>query len=170
MKTCTKCKIEKQTSEFSRDKKSKDGFSYHCKNCVRARHIECDDRIREKTREYRKNNKQAIAELMRKWSAASLDKRSSYERNRNAIKKNSSGSHTAAEIKLIFESQRGLCASCPNKLFRSGKNKFHVDHIMPLAKGGTNDRYNLQCLCPTCNMRKHAKDPFDWAKENGKLF
>lgn len=24
-------------------------------------------------------------------------------------------------------------------------------------------------LCPTCNLRKHAKDPIAWANENGRL-
>jgi 5-methylcytosine-specific restriction endonuclease McrA len=169
MKTCTKCKAEKQESEFSKDKKAKDGLSYHCKACVRARHIECAERISEQKREYRLKNKDAVAAMLRAWSSANLDKRSAYERNRNAMKRSSNGTHTAKDVKGIFESQRGLCATCEVKLFKSGKKKFHVDHIMPLAKGGRNDKYNLQCLCPECNLKKHAKDPADWARENGKL-
>ena len=69
----------------------------------------------------------------------------------------------------IFDSQSGLCATCETKLFKSGKNKFHADHIKPLAKGGANDRYNIQCLCPACNFSKGSKDPIDWAQKNGKL-
>ena len=30
----------------------------------------------------------------------------------------------------------------------------HVDHIIPLADGGTNDESNLQCLCAPCHGRK----------------
>lgn len=31
---------------------------------------------------------------------------------------------------------------------------FHIDHIVPKSKCGTNDEYNLQLLCATCNRSK----------------
>lgn len=31
-----------------------------------------------------------------------------------------------------------------------------VDHVTPLARGGTNDRANLQALCKSCHSRKTA--------------
>lgn len=34
---------------------------------------------------------------------------------------------------------------------------FHVDHIVPLAKGGTDEMWNLQFLCEQCNLDKGAK-------------
>ena len=30
----------------------------------------------------------------------------------------------------------------------------HVDHIVPLTRGGTNDESNLQTLCVSCHSRK----------------
>lgn len=135
-------------------------------------------------RVYRKSNPERAAESCSKWNKANPEKRagiykayrdanpekfSEKYRNRRARKLKSEGTHTAADVKAIFESQRGLCASCETKLFKSGKNRYHVDHIQPLAKGGSNGKENLQCLCPSCNLRKSAKDPYDWAKEIGKL-
>ena len=38
IKTCTKCKQEKQFSEFGYQKASKDGLKYECKECRRDRH------------------------------------------------------------------------------------------------------------------------------------
>lgn len=41
--------------------------------------------------------------------------------------------------------------------------KLHVDHIVPVDWGGTNDEFNLWILCEDCNLGKKAfyKDEFD---------
>lgn len=120
-------------------------------------------------RAYYEANKDSLAISMRAYRKAHPENCSANFRNRRARKRNADGTHTAADVQAIFDSQRGLCANCKTMLFRHGKQKFHVDHIQPLARGGSNDKRNLQCLCPTCNLRKSAKDPMKWANENGKL-
>jgi 5-methylcytosine-specific restriction endonuclease McrA len=40
---------------------------------------------------------------------------------------------------------------------------------MPLARGGSNWISNIALACPTCNKRKGAKHPIDWAQQNGRL-
>ena len=65
----------------------------------------------------------------------------------------------------MLSKQNNKCATCQTDI----ASNFHVDHIMPIALGGNNWPSNLQCLCPSCNLRKNAKHPDDWAKENGKL-
>lgn len=86
---------------------------------------------------------------------------------RRAAKRNAGGSFTAAEIDELYRKQRGCCAGhgCGVKL---GK-RFHRDHIVALANGGTNDIGNIQLLCKPCNLRKNDKDPIDWAQQNGRL-
>lgn len=66
----------------------------------------------------------------------------------------------------LLKLQRGKCANCRVSLRRAGSQ---LDHIMPLARGGKNDDGNVQLLCPTCNNRKRASDPIDWARRNGRL-
>ena len=114
-------------------------------------------------------NKERITKINKAWQKANPEKQAAHWRNRRARKLASEGSHTASDTSAIFDSQRGLCASCQIKLVKSGKNKYHVDHVMPLKLGGSNWPTNLQCLCPSCNLRKSAKHPDDWAKLNGKL-
>lgn len=51
------------------------------------------------------------------------------------------------------------CKNCQHCGTSSGK--FHVDHIVPLSKGGLDDISNLQFLCETCNLTKSSNfDPF----------
>jgi|DEB0MinimDraft_3_1074331.scaffolds.fasta_scaffold00146_21 5-methylcytosine-specific restriction endonuclease McrA len=42
---------------------------------------------------------------------------------------------------------------------------FHVDHVIPLSKGGSHTLDNLVISCPTCNLRKGAKDPEQFKAE-----
>ena len=90
-----------------------------------------------------------------------------YYHNRRAAKRAAEGTHTAADIAQLLQSQKSRCAVCRIKL--TPKIGHHVDHIMPLTKGGTNDRYNLQILCPSCNCSKNAKHPVQFMQERGFL-
>lgn len=148
------------------------------------RRAENSDKIREYSKAYKSKNKDRYNAWRRAWKALNKEKVAKYyaeynaknpkhrdlgNRRRRARLVAAEGNHTAHDVELIFSMQSGKCASCKKKLNKSGDQKFHVDHINPLARGGSSWPYNLQCLCPSCNLRKSAKDPFDWAKENGKL-
>lgn len=69
-------------------------------------------------------------------------------------------------VKRIGSLQRWKCAVCHGCLCRLG---YHMDHIMPLAKGGQHTPGNIQLLCPTCNVRKSAKHPIDFMQQRGFL-
>jgi 5-methylcytosine-specific restriction endonuclease McrA len=86
--------------------------------------------------------------------------------NRRALKRNADGEHSEADIQRLFTLQRGKCAGCRAKLDESGK---HIDHVLPLILGGGNGPHNIQLLCPTCNLKKGARDPVEWAQRCGRL-
>lgn len=75
------------------------------------------------------------------------------------------GAYTAEDVKRILKLQKGRCAYCKIKL---GK-RYHLDHIVPLAKGGGNFARNIQATCAKCNMAKHARDPLFHARILGML-
>lgn len=69
---------------------------------------------------------------------------------RHSILRNA-GSHTPEEWDQ-------LCARYDHRCLCCGEEKpLTKDHIMPLSKGGVNTIDNLQPLCMTCNVRKHAR-------------
>lgn len=80
------------------------------------------------------------------------------EARRRALAVSAGGSFTAADIAVIWKLQKGRCASCRVRL---RKGRFHCDHIMPLFRGGSNDRRNIQLTCEPCNLSKGARDPIE---------
>ena len=114
-----------------------------------------------KYREKRNSNPVSAAAriaVMAAWHRRNPDARSLYESRRRARKANSSGTHSADDVRVIFELQRGKCACCHVGI----EDSYHVDHIIPLALGGSNGKENIQLLCPTCNMKKYKKHPVDF--------
>ena len=65
---------------------------------------------------------------------------------------------TANKRVVIYNKNKGKCAICGDFV---PFDEFTVDHIIPLAKGGTNKLNNLQCTCKTCNLIKQDILPKD---------
>lgn len=65
------------------------------------------------------------------------------------------------EILLIGNSQCNQCKKCIKK-------HFEIDHIMPLAQGGSNDIENLQILCKGCHQEK-TRNEHEAGAYNNKL-
>lgn len=61
------------------------------------------------------------------------------------------GTHTKEERAYLLNSYLGRCAYC----FSAPATDF--DHVVPLARGGTNDIENLVPACEFCNASKGAK-------------
>jgi len=109
----------------------------------------------------RRHARPEFKERRKQYLKENVERYRSHTRNRRA---KTEGTHTAEDIADIFRMQNGKCAYCRKKL-----EKYHVDHIVPMSKGGLNWRSNLQLTCPSCNLRKNSKNPMDFAKENGLL-
>jgi len=101
----------------------------------------------EKLRAYRKSNPHKVREFSKK---------------RHGRK---TGRLPRGFVAKLFELQRKKCAICKCSVV----DKYHVDHITALARGGKHEPNNIQLLCPTCNVRKSAKDPIEYMQSRGFL-
>lgn len=57
----------------------------------------------------------------------------------------------------IFERDGEVCAYCATTV-----GPFHIDHVAPLRKGGTNEDDNLCVACVPCNLSKKDRAVEEW--------
>lgn len=55
---------------------------------------------------------------------------------------------------VVYERDHGICYLCGNPV---DPNCWHLEHKIPLSKGGTHTYDNVAVSHPICNMRKSAK-------------
>lgn len=111
------------------------------------------DKIAEASRRYREANPQKVAAI----------KRAQAKRHPETIKKNSSrrrarlannGVYLVTK-KEVARLMRQPCVYC-------GAKSQHIDHVVPIAKGGAHKIGNLVPACQPCNQRKSDKFVSVW--------
>lgn len=125
------------------------------------------DRILARTREYSRRHAAEKIEQAREWARRNPEKRKAIsmanKAKRRSIEKD--GDPTSVIFAWV-QAAKKVCYWCGVKC----KRKYHVDHYKPLSKGGKHEVSNLVIACPTCNLRKNAKDPLEFAASMGRLF
>jgi len=159
MKTCNKCGETKDVSAFGKDKSRSDGLDHRCRSCKSTYAATYSPA-------YHLANKERIKAKTAKWSAENSEKRRINEHTRRARKREITGKLSTSISEKLFKLQQGKCACGCKQPLGDG---FHLDHIMPLALGGSNTDDNVQLLTATCNQQKHKKHPIDFMQQRGFL-
>src|SRR5258708_7859587 len=120
------------------------GLSTYCKECTRE-----IDRDRSKTeariashKAYAERNKERINERQRDFYTRNKELFYTHNRKRKARLVSVGGAHTRDDIARLLKLQKHRCAYCRCSIRKSR----HIDHIVPLKLGGSNDWTNLQAL------------------------
>lgn len=175
-KMCCRCREVKFRSEFYRNKGRPDGLQTICKDCTKAqnakwsaenpekrqfyslnRELTPEQRERERVRVKRwvEENRERHLETKRRWDDANREKvRDSGRRaasTRHARKLNAFVE--AVDPLVVLELADGECGICGGDV---DPLDFHVDHIIPLARGGEHSYANTQPAHRSCNQRKWA--------------
>lgn len=169
---CIKCKQLKNKIEFPKHKASTYGIEKKCKNCKKEdRKIYNEsnkDKIKKYANEYRLNNKNKISNYNRNYSESnrfSIRERQKQYRNTpkgkavalancsNRTMAVRDGDVTTAQMQNLIKNSKN-CFYCGKELLL-----FHIDHYIPLSKGGRHTISNLVVSCPKCNLRKSNKLP-----------
>ena len=119
--------------------------------------------LRCKNHEYALAHIEEARERARVWARNHPGKVRVHNATRRARKRNASVSLNVEQQKAIEalykrakEAPRIRCYLC-GKLIPKGHR--HVDHVVPLSKGGKHAPSNLAIVCDECNMHKHTKLP-----------
>lgn len=175
-KACSRCKQILPYAEFGKHTKSKDGRYSQCFPCrrqaraeYRARHA---DTIKvEQRANYLKNreariayaNARVYADLERHARYSAISKKRNHikiaadsRRRRARIKQNGVYLITTKELYRLYSSK---CFYCGNS------GKMTVDHVIAIARGGTDSIGNLVPACKSCNSRKRDLTIMEWRKK-----
>lgn len=124
------------------------------------------DKIKAQVANWKSANPDKAKASAAKWKASNPESCRVYSHNRRARKRKNGGKLSSGISERLFKLQRGKCAcGCGQSL----GDDYHLDHIMPLALGGSNTDENIQLLTATCNMQKNAKHPIDFMQSRGFL-
>lgn len=177
MKNCSKCGKDKVLSEFGKFSRSKDGLKAWCKSCVKLYNVQHHQKNKtkhnEQSRAYHLQNKERMNALGRANAAANREREReralrAYYKNPNKYKIRARAREmllnsmeelvTPEEIEQMFIDQQGLCAYCECHI----STGYHIDHMLPLSRGGQGDWSNIALTCPFCNLSKKDSTPEEY--------
>ena len=187
-KTCPDCKQTKSFDDFHKNKKMKDGFATYCKPCLllrgkkyrdanpekvkatqRASRNKNKDKVKLTKKLWRETNRDKVNAQKRARRAANADRyrelaRAVYSANkesalnsaarRQAIKKQASVYSVTAEDLASIRKQP--CLYC------GSSELIEIDHVIPLARGGSHSVGNLAPACRSCNRTKSDLFVMEW--------
>lgn len=114
---------------------------------------------------YYEANSEKVKATRAKWAEANREQLRTLRHNYRARKSANGGKLSKDIADRLFVLQRGKCACCGLPL----GTDYHLDHIMPLALGGSNTDDNIQLLRSSCNHQKRAKHPVEFMQQRGFL-
>jgi len=176
MKTCSKCKLEKDESEFY---VRKDGLKPDCKTCYNlstARYRATQkgkEAAKRADRRYRKTEKSSLTDkLYRKSYYGGSKVRQIEKRYRQSSKGHLVGLQKARrrrerkynlDLSFSKENSEMIYDSFNHKCFNCGAAKsLGIDHHYPLSRGYGLKPENAVLLCRACNASKGNKMPEDF--------
>jgi 5-methylcytosine-specific restriction endonuclease McrA len=140
----------------------------HVKEYRDTYHAENPEKEKARCRRWREANREQAARY-RRWHYETCERETAAEKMRDYRKRNP-GKHAEIENRrrarllnafveavdpaAIRTRDRGLCGICGDVVAVADQS---LDHVIPLARGGTHEARNIQLAHRSCNSRKGAK-------------
>lgn len=79
------------------------------------------------------------------------------DQNRRARMAGNGGTFSTAEWRELVERYGGRCAYCGEQ-----PERLHIEHRVPISRGGANSAENIVPACEPCNSSKGAKTDIEY--------
>ena len=119
----------------------------------KARELERNKAWSNRNREYHRT-------LNRAWAKTNPIAARALVARRRAALRSAEGRYRLGDVLKLLIQQENRCAACQDDI----SNRFEIDHVTPLSRGGSNWPDNIQLLCMPCNRSKSYKTPDEWVK------
>lgn len=170
--SCKKCESE-QKKEYYLNNKS------NILNRKKERIVtpEAKEKRKEYLSKYYKENKEKRKEIMQKYykenreqllknaseykktKDGKISSRASASKRRNASLDNADGTITKHSLDVLLQIQNNQCFYCKKDLSLLTDRETHLDHYIPLSKGGAHSITNVVWSCSSCNLQKSSAIP-----------
>lgn len=110
---------------------------------------------------WQQENQEAMRENVRRYQTRRPEIRGIYSRNRRARKLQAVSDHYTEE--LVIETYGAVCRLCQNPIDLTAPRQpgvdgwemgLHLDHLIPLSKGGDDTLENIRPTHGICNLRR----------------
>lgn len=109
-------------------------------------------RMNASNRRYARKHPERVSAWNKKWRYANPDKQSEYQLARLSRLRGQFVERVYRSV--LFRRDKGLCGLCGKKVDPAN---WHMDHIVPLSRGGEHSYANTQVSHPFCNVSKGAR-------------
>ena len=158
---CRPCASDRRRKNYLKNKENelRQMKEWAVKNRERSRKIKQKwakknpDKMMQAIKMWNLANVERVKENRKRWNQENKDYKRTLTINRR--RKLAEGKLSKDIVSQLMIRQSGLCVCCKRPL----NGMYHIDHIMPIALGGTNTDDNVQLLLPKCNLEKSAKHP-----------
>jgi hypothetical protein len=177
MKACSSCKVEKTFLEFSKNKSTKDGLQYRCKQCEKDYYWSNRDSIIKKRKESFEENKDLVLTKRAEYYKKHQDKKIAYSRAYREINKEKD----LAYKKEHYYSNKEYYANKHREYSEKNKEHLRAYHTKYCAKRRSSDpmyrlvsgiRSRISTMCYSLKMNKNWKtlDAIGCSREDFKAY
>ena len=171
IKICPKCEIPKDRSEYQKQKATKDGLQHACKQCraiaKKEYTVDNKDKITKSSYEYYHKNK----ENRQQWYQKNKEERKNYDKKYNQTPKGKASNRNNSHKRRLTKSEGTATNEYIAKIWQEAThcpifgicltdepgfpNSKHIDHMIPLSRGGGHHNDNLWVVSARYNLTKH---------------